>query len=175
MSKKELIEEMFLKEPDREFHIREVARKLKCAPTTATKYLEGLEKRGFLAKNPSLGHILYKANRESSAFKNSKLHYNLNLIRQNKLVEHLQEFYNEPEAIILFGSFASAEDSDNSDIDITVITPKKTIPDLSEFENRLGRQIQIIATTTEELKKNNHLANKVINGIVLQGYWNLIK
>ncbi len=175
MSREKDLEEFFLKNPEEEAHIREIARKLKCSPTTATKYLETLQKKGLLNKKTELGHTLYKANRESWQYKNAKLKHNLDQIRKAKIIEELEDYYNNPESIILFGSYSTAEDSEKSDIDIAVITAKKTQPNLTKHEEIIGRQIQLINTTTEELTKNKHLANKIVNGIVLTGYWELLR
>ncbi len=163
--------ELFLKNPDKDYHIRELAYKLKLSPTTATKYLEILTKKGLLSKKKERSHIIYEAFTQNSNFKLAKLTYNLEQLQKTKLTRTLEEFYNHPEAIILFGSYSKGEDSQKSDIDIAVITAKKDFPKLQSFETRLGRQIQIFPTTSEKIRKNQHLTNKLINGIVLLGFW----
>jgi len=41
------------------------------------------------------------------------------------LIALLKDKYEEPEAIVVFGSYARGEDTSESDIDIAVVTKKK--------------------------------------------------
>ena len=117
--------EFFIKEPEREFHIREIARKLKKSPTTISKYLRGHEKKGFLKSEKKLNHLFFKANSGNRAFKHLKLYYNLTLLHNSGLVDYLVKEFNQPEALVLFGSFAKAENFVKSDIDLFIISPLK--------------------------------------------------
>ncbi len=73
-----------------------------------------------------------------------------------------------PDCVVLFGSAARGEDTKNSDVDLYLQSGEKDI-DLSEFEERLKRRIQLhynpeFSSYPEELKNN------IINGIVIHGY-----
>ncbi|MFH1823355.1 MAG: nucleotidyltransferase domain-containing protein [archaeon] len=167
----------FFEEPEREFHIRELAKLMKISPTTASKQLNQLKKEGLLTSREKFNHLLFKADIENIKFKDSKLNYNIKKIRDSGLIEHLDIKFNHPRAIILFGSFAKAENVTNSDIDLLIITPLKKEPDLKEFEKKLKHEIQLFLHSQKEIKqmKNKELLNSFINGIVLKGYWELFE
>lgn len=171
--------EYFITEPEKEFYIRELAKLTKKSPTTISKYLEEFRKKGILNSRRKFNHLLYKANNENSNFKNLKFSYNLNQLQSSGFIEHLVEEYNHPEAIILFGSFAKAEDIPGSDIDILIVTPLKKEINLSAFEAKLGHKVQLFIYSRADIKrmktKNKELLNNFINGIVLAGYWELFK
>ena len=82
-----------------------------------------------------------KANQKNWNFIKAKIVYNLNFIYQSGLVDVLNETYNNPKSIILFGSYREGEDLSNSDIDIAIESDEvedyetTTIKKLSYFEN----------------------------------------
>src|SRR3989338_9491171 len=168
----------FLNEPEKEFHVRELAKLVKKSPTTVSKYLKQLEKENILLSEERLNHLFFKANTEHDSFKDKKLFYNLQRIRQSGLIEYICQMYN-PEAIILFGSFAKAENIGRSDIDLLVITPAKKEVNIEKYEKTLNHKIQLFLNSKrdiEEMKeKNPGLLNNFINGMKVYGYWELFR
>ena len=67
----------FYEEPNRWFHVREMARLRKLNPSTASKYLNQLNKERLLTKREELDHVLFKADTESNSFKDAKIYYNI--------------------------------------------------------------------------------------------------
>lgn len=61
MSKKIDIKSLFYEQPDREYHVREIARMQNIAPTTASKRLEELRKIGIIEKEEKYNHHIYRA------------------------------------------------------------------------------------------------------------------
>jgi len=169
----------FLEDSEREFHIRELARIEKKSPMTITKELNKLKHENLLLFKPERNHYLYKANAENLKFRLLKLSYNLNKIYDSDLISYLENKFNHPEAIILFGSFRKAEDMPKSDIDILIINPSKKEINLTDFEKRLGHKIQLFVHSQKEIdvlkKKNPELLNNFINGIVLSGFFEVFK
>lgn len=172
------ITELFIKEPEREFHIREIAKIIKKSPTTVSKYAYELKKMGLLRSKNISNHILFKSNNENSQFKAIKRNYNLKNISSSGLTTHLEEELN-PEAIILFGSFAKGEDIPKSDIDIAIITPSKKESNLENFEKKLKHNIQLFLYSKKDIeemkKKNKELLNNLINGTVIYGFWEVFR
>ena len=168
----------FIKEPEREFHVRELSKLLGKSPTTVSKYLKKYESDGILISKSKLNHLLFRANTESSRFKQIKLNYNLTSLNESGLIEYLTEKFNHPESIVLFGSFSKAEDNKNSDIDLLIISPKKKELDLGNYEKKLSHKIQLFIHSREEFEsikdKNKELFNNWINGIVVYGYLEVI-
>ncbi len=171
--------EYFIREPNREFHIRELAKLSKISPTTVSKYLKQLSNRGILLSKKRYNHSLFRANAENPNFKDLKLFYNIKILRESGLINHLIDIFNHPEAIILFGSFRKAEDTPKSDIDLLIITPIKKEPNLTKFEKKLRHKIQIFLYSHQDMEKmkvkNKELLNNMINGIVLSGFWEVFR
>lgn len=171
--------EYFIREPEREFHVRELAKLVKKSPTTVSKYLTIFKKKNLLNSRKKLNHLLFKANIVNSAFKDLKFSYNLRKLRGSGLLDYLNKKFNYPEAIVLFGSFKKAEDIIGSDIDILIITPLKKNIDLIRFEKILDHKIQLFMHSRMEINKmkikNKELLNNFVNGVVLEGFWEIFK
>src|SRR3989338_1241656 len=165
----------FIREPERAFHVRELAQIVKKYPTTTSKYLKTYQKNGILVFERKLNHLLFKANTNSPLFKEIKRTQNIRQLQKSGFITYLKEQYHEPEAMILFGSYAKGEDGPRSDIDLLIITPLKKEQELKRFEKRLGRPIQLFLKSREDIEKmkvkNKELLNNWINGVVVEGYW----
>jgi len=101
-------------------------------------------------------------------FRALKRSYNLFSLYRSELVNELTEIYNKPEAIVLFGSYSKGEDTEESDIDIAVITERQKDVNLAVFERRLYRKIKVLEIQRPRIEKE--FWNTLINGIVLYGY-----
>tara|TARA_Y100000031_G_C8184439_1_gene368207 strand:- start:121 stop:645 length:525 start_codon:yes stop_codon:yes gene_type:complete len=169
--------EFFIKNPEKEFHIRQIAKLTKRSPTTISKYLKDLEKRKILKSEEKLNHLLFKANTKNPKFKQLKLNYNITLLQDSGILDYLVKQFNYPEGIVLFGSFSKAEDIPSSDIDLLIIGPSKKEINLEKFEKKLDHKIQIFVRSKEDIKKmkNKELLNQWINGIVIYGFWEMFK
>lgn len=171
--------EYFIKEPEREFHVRELASLTKKSPTTISKYLRKYQKNKLLISRKKFNHLLFKANMENFSFKDRKLFYNIKKLRESNIIDHLENVFNHPEAIVLFGSYRKAENTKESDIDILIITPLKKHLDLKRYENILGHSIQLLTYSNSDIKKmmsdNKELLNNMLNGIVIYGLWEVFK
>ena len=166
-----MIKELFFKSPNKEFHVRSVAKLLDISPTSSSKYLKELENEKIIFSEKKYNHLIFKANTESKEYRVEKRNYNLKSLYDTKLISSLVKEYNHPEAIVLFGSYFKAEDNEESDIDILIISPLKKELDLQKYEKKLQRRIQLFTVSKEEFKKTNkNLKNNWINGIVLEGY-----
>jgi predicted nucleotidyltransferase len=169
------IKELFIENPEKEYHVREVSRLVNQSPTTISKKLKELAKKNFLIFRNELNHSLYKSNNEYEEYKQAKISYNLNKLKESGLIDFLIKEYGYPEAIILFGSFAKGEDNKNSDIDLAVISPNKTKVNLEKFRTKLKKEIQLFILSKKEIVimevKNKELLNNLINGITLYGFW----
>lgn len=164
----------FLENPNREYHPRELSRLLKISPTTAGKFLESLKKQNYLLKRKERGHLLYRANTDNEAYRDLKTHYNITKIKKSGLVDHLISEYNYPKTIILFGSYAKAENTPESDIDLFIASEITKEPNLKKFEKKLGCEIQLFCANKKkfnQMKENSkELLNNILNGKILYGY-----
>jgi len=176
---KQKILRFFIEEPEKEFHVRQLSKLLKKSPTTISKYLKEFEKKGFLKSDRKLNHLLFKSYTESEKFKKLKLNYNLDTLQESGLIDYLVKQFNHPAAIVLFGSFAKAENILKSDIDLLIISPLKKNIKLEKFEGKLGHKIQIFIHSKKDIdkmkQKNKELLNSWINGIVIYGFFEVFK
>ncbi len=160
---------IFLESPTKEFNVREAARILKITPATASSKLKKFSEEGLLKKRNERNLLLYKADLDSEKFKDLKLFYNTRKLKESGLIEEINKFYLKP-AIILFGSAIYGLDTEESDIDLVIITGKKQdFPKLKQFEKKLNRRLQLFIVADIKGLKNNHLINNVLNGLVIQG------
>ncbi len=160
---------LFFEEPNRSFNVREVARILKKSPSTISKYLKELKNKNILKEYKERTFLFYKANLESELYKDMKVFYNIFRIKSSGLIDSLNKQYFKP-TIILFGSSAKGYDNKNSDIDLAIFSEKKSdFKSIKKYERILKRKIHILLYKDFKEIKNKHLANNILNGIILQG------
>src|SRR3989344_1499316 len=161
--------EIFYINSYRWYHVREISRVVGLSPSTGSKYLNSFVKEGLLKKKEERKHLLFKADTENKGFILNKINYNIQKIKRSGLIEYLEEEFNYPQTIILFGSYAKGENIPDSDIDIFILTETKKEPDLSIFRKKLNTEIQLFIYNHKKFKvmqKNNKgLFINIINGI----------
>lgn len=168
------VAEVLLKFPEKEFSLSGLAKEAGVAKANMGNILDGLGKIGFveIAKLTKIWRI--KANQSGWNFVKSKIIYNLNFIYQSGLIEFLNEYYKNPKAIVLFGSFRRGEDISTSDIDIATETDEideyevVSLRELADFEKAAGRKIQIHLFNRKKVDIN--VFNNIANGVVLSGF-----
>ncbi len=172
---KEKVLRLFFEHPEKEFHIRQLARLSKLNPNTIINLTNQLLKEGLIIKSESAEKPFasIKANTSYWLYKLKKIENNIGKIYKSGLIEFLNKELSYP-TIILFGSYAKAENHENSDIDLFILSEKKERPNLNIYEKKLTATIQIFLHNKKEfnqLKKNSkELINNVINGHKLTGY-----
>ena len=169
MERKLTILKLFFEDPNRKYSIRELSRILKINHTSVRQYLNQLVKEEYLSFKKEGIYSFYRVILSKKTI-NLKLYYNLEKIRKSKLIEDLEKTYDYP-IIILFGSYASATDDTNSDIDICLISNiKKEFP-IKKYEKKLNRKLSLHIFNNqnwEKAKKSNaNLVNNICNGIPL--------
>lgn len=163
--------ELFFRCPEGKFHIREVGRLTELSMPGARKILAKLEKEGLLAsKSEDLVKNFYAARNER--FISLKRAYNIHSVFSSGLLDFLRKQYQEPEAIVLFGSYSKGEDISGSDIDIAIVTVKRGSQGLSRFEKVLGRKIRLYEVKIKAAEPE--FLNSLANGVVLYGYLRVV-
>lgn len=160
------ITNFIFKNPEKWIHIREIARRLRLSPETVRKHLERLKKQGIVEGRKEGNLLQFRANLENENYKHKKILHNLRAIYDSGIVDFLYESY-RPKAIVLFGSYARGEDLSRSDVDIGIVTSNKKRPNLSGFEKRLTRKINLSLFARKEV--SNEFFTNIINGVVLKG------
>jgi predicted nucleotidyltransferase len=164
--------EVFFREPRTQHYFREIVRKSKVSPNLVQKEIKYLLKQNLIVKKEEKANIkFYSANRTLNEFIELKRIYNLYLISQSNLINFLVNKLS-PNSIILFGSFNSGTDIEESDIDLFISLEKSSevsAKDLKKFETLLNKKISLhIITNFKRL--SSEFKNNVVNGTVLYGY-----
>ena len=158
---------IFLDCPLESFRLREIARLTKISPASVLNYLKEFAEKGLIEKYEKRGIPFYKAIRDNEDFKQYKKLSILFELHKSGLIDYLWDKL-APDTIILYGSFAKGEGTENSDIDLFIQAPEKKIS-LEKYEKQFGREINIFFD--EEFSRlSNELKNNLLNGIVLKGY-----
>ena len=171
---KDIIKNHFFINPSDKLRVREIERILKIPLPSVIRYCKELEVERFLRINKIGYSLFYTADRINKTYLLKKKLFNINSIYLSGLIEHLkQELSNPP--IIVFGSYSKGEDVEESDIDLYIETPSKKNLKLDKFEKILKRKIQIFQHKNLKEISNIHLANNIINGIILNNYIEVFK
>ena len=163
---------LFFESPEKKFHIRQIARLAGISSTGAIKIVKRLKRAGLLKSKKERMVEMVEANFEGR-FQHIKRAYNLISAYDTGLVKALREFYEEPQAIVLFGSYCQGTDISKSDIDLAVVTKLEKLPELHQFEKRLNRKIRLLPIALD--KATPEFKNTLSNGIVLSGYLEVVK
>lgn len=163
---------LFFENPEKKFHIRQIARLAGISSTGAIKIVKKLKKNALLKSRKERVVEEVEADFEGR-FLHVKRAYNLVSLHDCGLVKALKEFYEEPQAVVLFGSYGEGTDISRSDIDIAVVTKKNELADVEKFEKKLHRKIKIVTLALD--KAAAEFKNSLANGIVLSGYLEIMK
>ncbi|MBI3190538.1 nucleotidyltransferase domain-containing protein [archaeon] len=145
--------------------IRQYSRLMKITPPTASTLLKYYEKEGLLLKKKDRNYIMFHANKGSQVFICLSRVYWSHILRD--LAEFVEKKTVSP-SIVLFGSLSKAEVKPDSDIDLAIFTHSKKI-DLSYFEKKLKRKIQVFWHASVSDICSKELSNNIMNGHILAG------
>ena len=167
------VAEIIFNSPNKNFHIRMLEKETGFSTTAVIDSLNELKKYEIVKVEETPLTTNIKADMESGAYRFYKLVFNLYRLKRYRFVDKLIEAYNNPETIVLFGSFAKGEDIEKSDIDILIISSYKHQDELNDFMNKfekeLNRKINIHILPSL-MKSSKEFKNAIANGIVLHGY-----
>lgn len=170
---KERLREYFFVNPTAKKRVRQLERELKLPLPSVIRYCKELEKEEILTRVEISGVTFYTANRTSKTFLLEKRLFNLKSIFESGIIYYCIKEYSNP-VIVLFGSYSRGEDTEESDIDLYIQTPSKTEITLKQFEPILKRKIQVFSYQAIRHISNKHLANNIINGIVLNNFMEVV-
>jgi len=163
---------LFLDNPDAKLHIREIARQTKLSPPGVLKILKKLKEETLLVSERENVVENVKASRNEKFFLLKKAYNSLSLF-ESGLINCLREEYEEPEAIVVFGSYSRGEDNPKSDIDIAIVTKREAKLDLKDFEKQLKRKISIYEIQICDSSKE--FLNSLANGAVVYGFLRILQ
>ena len=140
------------------------------SPPSASHLLKELRKEGLLLEEKERNYIYYVADIKNSLFIDLSRAYWSDVVRRIELVEYLERELISP-LVIIFGSLNKAEAKRDSDLDIAIFTVSKKQINLSDFEKKIKRKIQVFAFKGIKDVKNKDLLNNILNGHIISGGW----
>ncbi len=131
------------------YYVRELSRNLGIGLGSASQSLRGLEEAGLVLKEKKGRLVIYRADMGNPLLRQFKLLFTL--IELDPLISNIKEISSK---IIVFGSTASGEDTQESDIDIFIAAEdKKKVSELIEsFQKRVERKVSPIIMNTFEFR-----------------------
>jgi len=163
---------LFFDSPDKSFYVRQISRLTRLSPPGILKIAGKLKREGLLVSKKEKVVEEISASR-SEKFIHLKLCYNILALFDSNLINFLRDVYEEPEAIVVFGSFARGEDISTSDIDIAVVTGKRANVSLKNFEKHISRKINVYEIKLAECQPQ--FLNNLANGYVLYGRLEVVR
>ena len=162
----------FFENPYSEAYLRELARKIDMDPATALRCIKILEEEKLITRRKEQHADYFKANL-TPEFKALKIAYTLSKINDAGIVEKIKSETDGVSSILIYGSCARGEDSNESDVDVLVIAIKSKARaiDLSKL---IGKEVNLQVHSISEWKKiskeNRAFYLEVIsNSIAIEG------
>src|SRR3989339_304587 len=134
----------------KEFSLRDIAKKAKVGVATSKLCLDYLREKNIVKRKIIGKSHLYSLNLDNFVTRYIKIVYLLNLIKNSGLVDELVENYKTITSIILYGSSARGEYTENSDIDILIISRKPIKLKPLKAEKNINKETIFIAYTLPE-------------------------
>ena len=159
----------FFINPTAKLRVRQIEKTLKLPLPSVIRYCKELEKEGILKVAKTGNVVFYTADRSNEVFLMEKKLFNIRQLYDSGVVDYLRIELHNP-VIAIFGSYSKGEDTEDSDIDLYIETTARKSLDLGKFENIVKRKIQVFIYKNIKEVTNFHLANNIINGIVLNGF-----
>jgi len=193
--------DIFLKNPFKEIHLREIARLSKVSLNNVDNSMRLFVKDDMFKRREVSNMVFFKANLENEAllkiFEYLELEKRKEFYDKNKKIARLLQKYTQDivnlsnkkiQLVVLFGSVARGEWNKNSDIDILVVISgkdRKVTTVLNKAKTDLGPLLEIspISTTTEKFvegfgKKTEFYNELWKDRVVLYNeflFWQLVK
>ncbi len=158
---------LFFDKPEKAYHIREIARLVRLSPPGVIKIVSRLKKEGLLISKREKVVENVRASK-TDRFLRLKKYHNVERLFEIGLVEALRDAYQDPEAIVLFGSCSKGEDISTSDVDIAVIAAREAKINTKKFERVLDKKINVYVVQPK--KSEPEFLNSLANGTVLFGF-----
>jgi len=153
--------------PKKSHYVNELARILDVDPANLFRKLIELEKEGVLVSETRGNQRYFSLNKKYPLLKELKKTFEAKYGVLNLIKERLSKLKGLKEAFI-FGSFAKNALSPESDIDIFLIGEHSSLEAkrlILPLEKMIGREINIIDMTEEELKKRKKRKDEFIKNV----------
>jgi predicted nucleotidyltransferase len=167
--------EYFLAHSSSEFYIRQLSRLLKTSPRSVQIYCNSYAEDGLLFVENKANVRMFWLDNSKPIVRSLKQFNFIRRLEELNFTEQILKSNPNMLTLAIYGSYASGNYDENSDIDILVVSDKKfDRSQLTKFQQVLGKQIQLTEVTTAQLfslknKKDLFLASVINNHIILFG------
>lgn len=161
--------EYFLLYPTEKTYLKELAKKLKISPRSVKIYCDIFEKEGIIIREIKGNMHIFKTNNDNFRVRELKRAYFINLLAEL----NIEKIAEESASIAIYGSYASGNYDEKSDIDILVIGNEKNVKKelVVDIMKKTEKEIQLTVIPIikwEKMKKeNNHFVKNIIRTHVL--------
>ncbi len=158
----------FFGNPYEEIHLRKLSKKTKVSTFSTKQIIDYLVKEKIVLEKRE-GNMRYiKANMKNLFFRHLKIAFKIKELTDTGLIEYIKINIPAISSIILFGSTARGEDDSKSDIDLLIIGQRKRL-DVSSFERKLGRKINLIIMKWSEWREKTREDKAFYREIMTKG------
>jgi len=157
----------FFLNPNKQNYINELAKILEIDPGNLDKKLKELEIDGLLASEPRGNQKYYFLNKRFPLLKETESLYNFKYGFKQILANTIKKI-DDIEDVYIFGSYAKGGFGNDSDIDLLLIGNHSSIEakkKLSKIEKQIGREINLVNMTKEELSSKRKNKDEFIDNI----------
>lgn len=134
----------FLEHPSSSCYVKELARILDISPGSASSSLKRFKEWGLMEKEEKGQIHLYKLNNELAVVRELKTTFMLMQLHTIGFVNKLLKKDDNIISIALYGSYATGEFDEKSDLDVLLIAPSKL--DLNEFIERIEKKLKRVVS-----------------------------
>jgi len=160
--------EYFLIHPNTKIHINELTRRLKVSLFTTQKFCSAYHEEGLLNKSKIANIHQYSLNEEDARIRTLKSFLGPYLVSDKKYLGPFLKKNKNVLSISIYGSFASGDYGDKSDLDILILKSdeRKIISDdLNAIELKLGREVTIISLNFAQWRQMERKKDKLFLSI----------
>lgn len=137
-----------------EIHQAEAINRSGLSRMTATKFLKAFKDNGILKESKRGDLKLYSINEGNPVVKQLKIFVNI-----TEIYESIKELSDKEAEVFLFGSTARGEDTEESDIDLLIVTgfdKSMIMKVIDKLRNNVNREINPVIYTSMEYSRLEH-------------------
>ncbi len=160
---------LFLKDPEKEYYFREIAKNLNKEPSHYQKYLDNFVADEILLDERRGNMRFFRLNKEHPLYEEIKSIVSKTIGLENELKE-LVDRLNNVECAFIFGSIAKGTENSNSDVDLMLIgniNQDILVAALSSVEGKIAREINYHIYSSQEIVKKIKEKDVFISNIFL--------
>jgi len=164
--------EFFLKYPTEKTYLKELAKKLQISPRSVKIYCDLFEKDGIIKREIKGNMHIFTTNNDNFVVKEMKRVYFLNLLAEM----NIEDIAEESASIAIYGSYASGNYDEKSDVDILIIGEEQHVKRdiIIKIMEKIEKEFQLTVIPIikwEKMKKDeDHFVKNIIrNHILIKG------